>query len=178
MFISEIERKLYHSVIKKLIFTPCISQSEFIGMIIEQELGIQKFDELSDVIVKIDKYGYKESYADEYNRAGKEFERLLSYLVCNPAQSQSLSNMIRMPKKYDDIMKKWQIKLYNDLTTELNNSTRIGIRFPLIEIMISESSIVEQFGQEWVSQNKRTLSDFLATFSGVMRDSIGSSPKF
>ena len=105
LFISETERKLYHSAIKKLIFTPCISQSEFIGMIIEQELGIQKFDELSDVIMKIDKCGYKESYADEYNRAGKKFDRLLSYLVCTPAQSQSLSNMIRMSKKYDDIMK-------------------------------------------------------------------------
>ena len=159
LFISETERKMYHSVIKKLVFTPCISQSEFIGIIIEQELGIQKLDELSDVITKTDKYGYKECYADEYNRAGKEFKRLLSYLVSNPAKSQSLSNMIRMPKKYDDIMKNWQIKLYNDLTTELNNSTRVGIKFPLIEITISKSSIVEHFGQEWITQNKRTISD-------------------
>ena len=159
MIISENERRIYQSVIKKLIFTPCISQAEFIGMVVEQELGVQSYDDLLSTQVEVDSYGYGDSYEYEYNRAGKKVKRLLSYLICDSVNKKSLSEMIKMPKKYDNTMRTWQIKLYNSMIMEINNSTRTGVKFPLIDHMFSEADIIEQLGEDGVVENKEILSD-------------------
>ena len=62
MILSEVERKMYYLAIKKLIFSPCISQKDFIGMIIEQELGVDEYDKLLKSATNVDRYGYGGSY--------------------------------------------------------------------------------------------------------------------
>ena len=157
MFIPEIEREVYLLTIQKLIFHPCISVPEIVDIVIEQEVGEEKYQRM--LKRKHNVYGkkYYENYEYDYNRAKKELKRLLAYLVPKENKSDNLSELLRLPKRYDDILRANQIELYNKMVTELNRSTRIGLHIPLIENTISESIAMEYLKQggvdptsEWV----------------------------
>ena len=153
MNMLEIERNIYHSVIKQLTFTPCISQELFVDWFLEQDVGIDEYDKLREKLFDVNKFGYGMSYRQEYDRAKKKCRRLLSYLMSPNDTSKDFTMMFKSPKIYDAAIKNHKIELYNSMVKKLNHATRTGVKFPLIEIVIPKSSIEKMLSKEEIYEN-------------------------
>lgn len=138
MLLPEEQRCIYNDIIRRLTFTPCISQRLFVDTIIEYNLGI---DEYNALIIKMetDKNGsFLYEYSNHSSVASKKCKRLLEHLVLTDNPSIPLSELIKESKWFDNTMKKYLIQIYNEMNNILNHSTIHGIKFPIIKNPISK----------------------------------------
>lgn len=130
---------IFQEAIQRLIFAPCISLLELKTSSIEMELGInQHYNTLE----------YREKLY-ENERAHKRYDNLLKRLVTVECANKSATELLALPKRYDEKVRERQIELYNYAAA--------GIGFQKITNILSNSFIKKAAYLDEESPDKKVL---------------------
>ena len=119
MSYTGIEKEVFRKTIRELTFTPFIKLPVIYESSSENKLGRKEYDGITD--------------NSEYVNERKRHERLLETLLKNKdTKKVPISQLITMPKVYDDILKQKRIHLYNYVAERLDFPS-IDIHSPSVE---------------------------------------------
>lgn len=120
---TDVEKEVFRKAIRELTFTPFITLPVLYGSSTENKLGKDEYDKIKD----------NRDYVNERKR----HTRLLTTLLKDVTDDElPISQLITMPKIYDDVLKKKCINLYNHVAKRL--------KFPLLSQTAPSAEVLQQ----------------------------------